>query len=60
MSKDDFYAVSITILLRQKFGELPLFTAECIDDLEIENGEGSMPFDEFIDQMYEELKGILA
>lgn len=60
MSKDDFYSLAVTILLRQKLLDTPLFTSDWIDECEIENGKGSMPFDAFIDELYEELKGILS
>ena len=62
MSKDDFYSLAVTILLRQKFLNLPLFIADGLESYSIsdEYDEASMPLDEFIEELYEELKGILV
>ena len=56
MTLEQFKAIALKVLKYQNFGYYNLFDADSLEDYQIQDERGSMCFDEYLNDFYEELK----
>lgn len=55
MTKEQFKSKAMEILSGQLFCNIPLFESDFIEDFSVSDGIGTMPLEEFLDELYEEI-----
>ena len=56
MTYEEFKELALQVLLDQRFGDLPLFEAEDLEDFEVCDEVGGIELELFLEQLYEVLK----
>ena len=56
MSREEFKTKALQILMGARFGPLPLFESEDLDEYVVADEQGTLPLEIFLDDLYEVLE----
>ncbi len=57
MTREEFESKALNVLTKQKFENLPLFEGENLEDFEVSDESGSIGFEVFVGEFFNEIKG---